>query len=450
VALALFVAACADPGGPIEIDLGAAADADGMAAITRTFTVDGERGVDVRLDRPLVVEAWADGAAFDGVTDAQLAAGAPASWRVPQAETGDLALTIVGDGEVTLSVFGRGAPPPPVDRDRGLAWLDPDLLDDPSVISFGRVMAAIAPDHHGGAMLARWFSAFADGPGAGRAAFAQWRAEIEQTQGTDPTAWDLDLLPMKITGIHDRLDLASATDCGQLRISIASTHPVFAPAHFIFLFRQPARDDDATPDGMVHCRGTARRWARLSELPASDWKAAARELLTTAVTGERFLLAESVELSISPWQWRQWKPDGAGGFVNPPLFQTVDTARVNAPGETRDAFLAEIAAHADEVAARTWTVPARFESQVAEVQPNSKASLVDLSGLSLPPEVPRAIGMIGCPRCHTDDADFVQTGIDRKPSPFYDRELDARAARLDALATGAFPSSVPFGPLQPL
>lgn len=53
--------------------------------------------------------------------------------------------------------------------------------------------------------------------------------------------------------------------------------------------------------------------------------------------------------------------------------------------------------------------------------------------------------MIGCPRCHTDNADFVQTGIDRKPSPFYDRELDARTARLDALAGGEWPQAVPFG-----
>ena len=66
------------------------------------------------------------------------------------------------------------------------------------------------------------------------------------------------------------------------------------------------------------------------------------------------------------------------------------------------------------------------------------------------PPGPRALGMIGCPRCHTDDADFVQTGIDRRPSPFYDRELDARAARLDELAGDGWPSPAPFGPLQPL
>jgi hypothetical protein len=58
-----------------------------------------------------------------------------------------------------------------------------------------------------------------------------------------------------------------------------------------------------------------------------------------------------------------------------------------------------------------------FRSTVAEVQPNEKAPLVDLGTLSVPATLPRALGMIGCPRCHTDDADFVQTGIESRPAP---------------------------------
>jgi hypothetical protein len=96
-------------------------------------------------------------------------------------------------------------------------------------------------------------------------------------------------------------------------------------------------------------------------------------------------------------------------------------------------------------------VPAAFRSPVAEVQPNEQARLVDLTPLpgtlATYPELPRALGMVGCPRCHTDDADFVQTAIDRTPSPFYDRELDARTARIDALARGGWPARATFGPL---
>jgi hypothetical protein len=312
-------------------------------------------------------------------------------------------------------------------------------------------MAAISADGHGGALLDRWFRAFAAGPGAGRATFAQFVDEVAAAQGADPTQWNLAVLPFKVTGIHNRVDLANTEHCGELRVSIASTHATFSPVHLIFLFRQPPRASDVTPDGVVHCRGTARMWARLTALDDAGFRSQAKQLVAESFTRERFLLAESVELSLSPWQWRQWTFDASGAAANPPLFQTIDVDRVNAPGPVRDAFLAAVSANASAIGARTWSVPTMFRSAVAEVQPNSKAPLVSLSGSDLAsPEMARALSMIGCPRCHTDDADFLQTGIDRKVSPFYDRELDARAARLDALGRGERPAAPPFGPLQPL
>jgi hypothetical protein len=449
----LVLIGCRSADGPIVIDLAAELAADHTAEITRTFEVDGEREVRIIAGPSIVVEAWAEGGEIGGLPAEHLAQGASESWWVPRGVDGETEFVIEANGDVTLSVWGRGLPPPPVVRGRALAWFDAAVLDDPSVVSFARVMAAISDDNHGGQLLARWFSAFAAGPGAGRATFAQFRDEIETAQGADPTAWDLAVLPFRVTGVHNRHDLARGEDCGELRVSIASSHPTFSPIHLIFLFRQPIADNDVTPDGAIHCRGTGRRWARLSEVDATGWSAAAREVLASSLVRDQFLLAESVELSISPWQWRQWRPDGAGGLANPPLFQTIDLARVDAPGPTRDAFLDEVRTNADAIAARTWLVPAQFRAAVAEVQPNVKAPLVDLSPLgevlATYPELPRALGMIGCPRCHTDDADFVQTGFDRMPSPFYDKELDARAARLDALDRGEWPGPVPFGPLQP-
>ncbi|MEO8701444.1 MAG: hypothetical protein ABI867_15465 [Kofleriaceae bacterium] len=426
----LLLAACAteDLHAPIVVELG--------GDTTVTFDVDGSREVELVVTEPTVIEAWAEGGAF-----------ATGAWIVPHVITEPTTFAILANGTVELAAYNRGTPPPPVSRDRGLAWFDPALLDDPTVVSFAGVMAAISDDHHGGRLLERWFQAFAAGPGAGRATFAQWLGEIRTQQGTDPTAWQLAALPMKITGVHHRHDLGRDVDCGELRVSIASAHPTFSPVHFIFLFRAAIGDDDVTPDGIAHCRGAARRWARFAELDPTAWHAAARDLLAVTATRENFLLVESVELSLSPWQWRQWQPDGHGGLANPLLFQTLDVARVNAAGPLRDAFLADVAANTSAIAARTWTIPAQYRSTTAEVQPNEQAPLVDLAGDAT---LPRALGMVGCPRCHTDDADFLQTGFDRMPSPFYDRELDARKARLDALAAGAFPPAVPFGPLSRL
>ncbi len=384
-------------------------------------------------ERPLVLEAWIGG-----------------EWTAPHTASGDIELTVPAG---TLTVWARGASPPSAQRD-AIAWFDPAILDDPTTISFARVMAAVSEDGHGGGLLDRWFRAFAAGPGAGRATFAQFLAELVATHGDDPRAWDLEALPFRVTGVHNRADLARGEDCGELRVSIASTHATFAPVHLIFLFRQEPAADDVTPDGMVHCRGAARRWARLGALDATAFAAEARRVIAEGVTHDRFVLAESVELSLSPWQWRQWTPDGTGGLVNPRLFQTIDLARVGEPGTTRDAFLAAVADNADAIAARRWVVPAAFRTQVAEVQPNAQAALVDLAPLAgvlvRYPELPRAIGMVGCPRCHTDDADFVHTGIDRTPSPFYDREIDARVRRLDAINRGEDQELAPFGPLQPL
>jgi hypothetical protein len=434
----LVLAACSSSStGEIVIDLRGAPELE----VTRAFDVDGSRPVRVIGGAGHLVEAFVDDARF---------ADTDAPWFAPRPVADELALDVAGDGPVTLTVWTRGDALPPVARDRSLAWFDGALLDDTSAISFAKVMAAVSPDGRGGVVFEKLFRAFAAGPGAGRATFAQFLDGVVAAQGSDAAQWNLDALPFKVTGVHDRVDLASGEHCGELRVSIASTHATFSPVHFIFLFRQPPRADDVTPDGVVHCRGTARAWSRLTALDEPAFRAAAKQMLTAGIVRDRFLLAESVELSLSPWQWRQWALDAGGTFTNPPLFQTIDIARVNAPGPTRDAFLAAVTANAPAIAARTWSVPPMFRSAVAEVQPNSKAPLADLAPLSVSPDLPRALGMIGCPRCHTDDADFIQTGVDRKPSPFYDQELDARAARLDALGRGEAPPAPPFGPLQPL
>lgn len=423
--LPLLVACSSAPGDEhIVIDLRGDPDLE----VASTF--GGPATVSIVNGAGLIVEGWVED-----------------TWLPPRPVTEDFEIDIQTNGTVTLVVWTRGAHLPPVSRDRSLAWFDPAILD--TDLSFAKVMAAISFDNHGGEVLDTWFRAFAAGPGAGRATFVQFLDEVTAAQGSDPKQWDLALLPFKVTGVHNRVDLAGSGHCGELRVSVASTHPTFAPVHLIFLFRQLARADDVTIDGVVHCRGTARMWSRLTALDDASFRAAAKELLVTSLVRERFLMAESVELSLSPWQWRQWAFNGSGvAFTNPPLFQTIDVARVNTPGPTRDAFLEAVTNNAQAILTRTWTVPTQFRSAVAEVQPNSKATLPDVGTLS--PELPRALGMIGCPRCHTDDADFVQTGIDRKPSPFYEKELDARAQRLDALGRGESPPPPPFGPLQSL
>ena len=349
-------------------------------------------------------------------------------------------------------------PPPPVVIDKSLAWASTQgaLLDDPEAVGLARVLAAFSADGHGGALLEDWFDTFATTAHSQRYGPAllssSWRTQF----GTDPTLWDLDALPFTVTGVHNRIDLlsrdAAAGHCGEFRVSLASTdpEPAFQPLHVIFLLRQPLGEDDVD-GGEVTCRGAARRWAALSALEGTAFLDAARAILDESLVPSRALLAESVEQTVSPWEWRQWQLGGTP--ANPALFQTVDIPRMNLPGAGHDAFVAWVEANAAALDARTMAIPEAHRSPSARLADGVPREILDLTGVSPAvlaqfPDLRKNVEIVGCPVCHTADADFVQTKPDRTFSPFYEKELDARKVFLDALAGGADPVS-PFGPLQP-
>jgi hypothetical protein len=126
---------------------------------------------------------------------------------------------------------------------------------------------------------------------------------------------------------------------------------------------------------------------------------------------------------------------------------------VNAPGPLREAFLAFVGENAADLAARAASIPAELRPRSARVPPSAAAPTLDLTGLdpmmkAAYPDLGHAIATMGCPTCHTEDAEFVQTSVQRTFSPFYDRELDARAERIDRMNAGDDVPVPPFGPLQ--
>jgi hypothetical protein len=463
VVLALAAAACGEEGipAPEPIHLGDHLTPYGEAEVWSYFRVDGETSLAIHLDgNPLVIEVWVDSiGAVEATIDGETSSSSTITWFRPRPivdETVEVVLTGQGNGKVV--VWARGAPVPPIERGTGLVWTDPGIVDEPAVIGLGRVLAAASPDGHGGVLLDRWLRRFATTTHSERAAPAQLMDEIAAQQGADPSLWDLDALPFKVTGVHNRLDLGPREgECGQLRVSFASTHPVYAPFHMIFLFRQPARLDDIAPDGTVHCHGTARRWARLGLVDAPEvpnpWAVA--DLLDSALRWDLFLMAETVELTVSPWEWRQWLPvEGDPDTLdNPRLFQTIDLAAANEPGPFRDELLAWIEDNAQGLAERTVEIPETFRPRSARVNPAPPFPALDLDGidpavLAAYPDLAAQATIVGCPTCHTTDAEFVQTSAQREFSPFYDRELDVRAARIDLMNAGRFVPVPPFGPLQ--
>ena len=355
---------------------------------------------------------------------------------------------------------------PPILDERSLVFLAPALLDDASVVGLGRLMSTIAPDGHGGRLLERWFMRFATTAHSERVGPALLLEQTADLQGDDASTWDLDLLPFVVTGVHNRIDLAARAvggHCGEFRVSLASVDDTVEPFHVIFLFRMPAADGDVDDAGVVHCRATARSWALLSahddDTPSAAFLDDARAMLERYLTEENFLLAESVEFTIAPWEWRQWVkvPNDDVGlpfvFDNPPLFQTVDTTRLNQAGATRDSFLSFVEENADGLDARVVEIPETFRAPSARVNEGVPWIPLDLDGvdddtLGAHPNLRQNIELMGCPACHTADADFVHTDVDRTLSPFYLDELIARAAHLEQLAHGDVVGDPPFGPLQ--
>jgi len=141
-------------------------------------------------------------------------------------------------------------------------------------------------------------------------------------------------------------------------------------------------------------------------------------------------------------------------FDNPPLFQQLDLERINQPGALRTAFLSWLSTYADAAESRRLAIPEMFRPpsiRAASGVPRAPLSLAGLDAqvLAQRPTMRQQLELIGCAACHTADADFVQTRADRTISPFYAKELDARARHLERLSAGEAPRA-PFGPLQPM
>jgi hypothetical protein len=427
--LVLTLLACETP---ITID----ASTDGCApiTITQSGTYDASCGAELALEGAHIVELWSDDElTFDGE---------------PTRYLGPIVIEGVHMLEgTTIHLRDHGPPIDDVAIDRSLTWTHAALLDDPSAAGLARVMRTVSDDP--GPALAAWFDRFATTAHSERAGPQRLLQDFAVAHGDDPRAWDLDALPFRVTGVHNRIDLRDGSHCGELRVSLASTDPLHQPFHLIFLYRQPATEEDRAPDGTAHCIATSLRWARLSALDEPAFVDAARVWLDETLARDRLIAVESLEFLISPWEWRQWFMEG-GALENRPLFQTVDTPRLNRQGPDRAAFLAWIEDNAAEIDARRALIPEQFRSPSARVNDGVPWIPLDLTGLdpsvaAAYPTIRQQIELVGCPACHATDADFVQTLPDRSFSPFYAKELEARADRLLELGAAA----PPFGPLQP-
>ena len=461
----LVMTACGSADTRQVLPLGEVVDSTGEGQAKLDVRVDGAATVVIVLGgvaRVVEVAVAAPEMVSTSLDDAPPVAG-DAWFRPRPVAAATISLTLSGDGDAHVSVWARGAPAPPARIERSLAWTDPLVVDDPALVGLGRMMSVASDDGHGGRLFDAWMRRFATTAHSQRLGPVRVADALVAAQGPDPSAWDLDAAGFIVTGVHNRLDLAARDGgCGQLRVSMADPDEAIR-FHLIFLFRQVPEPDDVAPDGSIHCLGTARRWARLASEDGGDFARRAQDVLNRAIQHDTFLLAESIELSDSQWEWRQWvltpNDDQASSSLlprvleNPPLFQTIDPGVVNALGSARDAFLGFVSDNAPALAARALEIPEQFRRPSQRVGESMLPQRLDLAGLAtvlaVYPTLGDQLAIVGCPTCHTlDGTDFIQTETTRAFSLFYSRELSARAARLDLQNQGRDVPVPPFGPLQ--
>ena len=289
VGLAFALVACGDssaetdptPTGRITVHVSDFVDETGEGSLTIDDV--GDREIEIFLDgasRVLELDARAISATLEDAGGESYEGGV---WFRPRPFDAD-AVVLAPEGATTVTISVRGAPPPEVVREKSLVWIDPAIVDDPAVIDLARVLTAAAPDGDGGAFIDAWFRRFATTLHSERAGPAQLMDALADNLGSDPSSWDLDALPFKLTAVHNRLDLGARNgDCGELRVSFESTHAIYAPLHILFLFKQIPREGDIAPTGEVQCLSTARRWARLSALEGEAFVEAASAMLDDTI-----------------------------------------------------------------------------------------------------------------------------------------------------------------------
>jgi hypothetical protein len=334
--------------------------------------------------------------------------------------------------------------------ERSLLVRDPEILDDPA-FSLKVVLNRLAPVGQGEAFVQSLLPQIAANQMLSNGAMAPWRgsfATIYRTHSVPPSPAlsQKFLSQMMTTALINRLDLASAQDCGQARISFA-----LKQAYWNGNQRMTLIVELRVPDDGQGCKLVAQRWAELSYVAdlAQRWTrllALYDELLTPKNLAQ-IRTNEFVSLSGGePWEMREFHLRPADGLLELwPVAQTLNPRKTSEPE-----VIAWLRDHGRDLAAGTVLIPTAYLAATS----TEDGGRLRLAAGSDPQDLgtEKAVNDLSCAGCHMTEtaSPFVHIGerLAKKgrneyvPSgravidSFLQKELPKRLALLDRVLSG--------------
>jgi len=332
--------------------------------------------------------------------------------------------------------------------ERSLLVRDAAIIDDPT-FSLQSVLTQLAPpgqvDAFVNSLVSQVGSSKVVSSGAAtkaRMGFSKFNQDLGSTSGLAARFSKL----MATTALINRLDLASAGNCGEARISFAMTSAYTNGNQRMTLIVELKVPDDGNG-----CKLVAQRWAELSLIDDAAQRKAKLialygELLTPANLGQ-LRTNEFVNLTGGEaWELREFHIRAADGLLDlAPVAQTVDPSQASTT-----ALLGWVAANAASLKAGTAIIPAQFLAG-ASTENGARLTLDKLTTDRT--ELEKSVNSLACAGCHLTEtkSPFVhigerlatKVGTEYRPvgraviDDFLQKELPKRAALLTQVLTAS-------------
>lgn len=293
--------------------------------------------------------------------------------------------------------------------ERSLLVRDPEIIDDPT-FSLLSVFTQLAPtgqvDAFAQSLLSKVGLSVQVQNGAttkARMGFSKFYGGLGATAGLAQTFTKL----MATTALINRLDLASAGNCGEARLSFAMTS-----AYTNGNQRMTLIVEIKVPDDGNGCKTVAQRWAELSLIDdvaqrRTQLIALYTELLKPANLGQ-IRTNEFVNLTgIEPWELREFHIRATDGLLDMvPVAQTVDPKQL---GST--ALLSWLGSNAAALQAGTAIIPAQYLAG-SSTEDGARLSLTKATTDPTVLGTEKSVNGLACAGCHLTEtkSPFVHIG----------------------------------------